>query len=96
MEELNKSEKYLGKYEIDKEGFVKLGDIARGLLGRQTQYISRFIDKTDLEYPNLGDSLRFKNVFKEDKGTGSYHDYMIYKDDIEEFIKRVKVFYGDK
>lgn len=93
MEELNKSERYLGKYEIDEEGFVNLGDIARGLIGRQSQYISRFIDKLDPQYPNLGDSLRLKNVFKEDKGTGSYHDYKIHKDDIEEFVKRVKDYY---
>src|SRR3989338_5286644 len=90
-------EKYLCKYEIDNEGFVKLGDVTRGLLGRQTQYISRFIDNTDSEYPNFVNSLKFKNVFKEgqEKGSGNYYDYKIHKDSIEEFVKRVKNYYGE-
>lgn len=95
MENLNQSEKYLGKYEIDNEGFVKLGDISRALFGRQTQYVSRLIDGTDSEYPNLGESLRFKNVFKDGKGTGNYHDYKIHKDDIDEFVRKVKEYYGE-
>ena len=80
---------------MDEEGFVKLGDIARGELKRQTQYISRFIDNTDPEYPNLGESLKFKNVFREEKGTGNYYDYKIHKDNIEEFVRRVKEYYGE-
>lgn len=95
MEKINPSEKYFGKYEIDNDGFVRLGDIARGLLRRQTQYVSRFIDNTDSEYPNLGESLRLKNVFREGKGTGNYHDYMIHKDDIDTFVKRVKEYYEE-
>jgi hypothetical protein len=75
-----------------------LKDISRGLLnGRQVQYVSRFIDNTDPNnYPNLGNGLVFKNIFKDEKVTGSYHDYKIYKDDIGEFIKRVKEYYGEK
>ena len=65
MEEFPKQERYLGKYEIDNEGFVRFGDIARGLLGRQAQYVSRLIDGTDPEYPNLGESIRFKNFFRD-------------------------------
>ncbi len=93
MEKFNQPEKYLGKYEVDNEGFVSLGDISRGLIGRQCQYVSRLIDGLDSEYPNLGDSLRFKNVFRDGKGTGNYHDYKIHKDDIEEFVKRAKEYY---
>ena len=94
MEESPKIEKYLGKYEIDKEGFVHLGDIARGLLGGQAQYISRFLDGCDPDHsPNLSDSLRVKDVFRDGKPTGNYHDYKIHKDDVEEFVRRVKEFY---
>lgn len=84
------------KYKADEEGFVELGDIAHGELNRQTQYVSRLIDKLDSEYPNLGESLRFKNVFREGKGTGDYHSYMIHKDDIEEFVKRAKEYYKEQ
>ena len=92
LESSNKQEKYLGKYEIDNEGFVYLGDIARGLLGMQCQYASRYLDGAfpALEYPNFGESLKLKNVFRDSKPTGSYHDYKIHKDDIETFVKRVK------
>ncbi len=81
----------------DMEGFVKMSDIARKLLGgRQTQYISRFVDGLDADYENLGEGLKLKNVFdKEGKGTGSYHDYMLHKDDVDEFVKRVKSYYGE-
>ncbi len=97
MEDINQPEKYLGKYEIDSKGFVKLGDIAHGLLGRQAQYVSRLIDGLDPDYPNIGQSLRFKDVFGEDgKGTGDYHDYKIHKDSVEEFVKRAKEYYGEK
>ncbi|MBP6854943.1 MAG: hypothetical protein KBD26_01780 [Candidatus Pacebacteria bacterium] len=81
----------------DEEGFVKLADIAYRLLGgRDTEYISRLVDKLDSEYEFLGEDLNFKNVFdKNGTGTGSYHDYMLHKDDIEEFVKRVKDYYGE-
>ena len=95
MEGIQLSEKYLGKYEVDKDGFVKLSDIARGLLGRQTQYISRLIDGTDPEYPNLGESFKFSNVFREGKGTGNYYDYKIHKDDVQELVKRIKEYYKE-
>lgn len=95
MEGIQLPEKYLGKYEVDKDGFIKLSDISRGLLGRQTQYISRLIDGTDPEYPNLGESLKLSNVFKEGKGTGNYYDYKIHKDDVEELVKRIKEYYKE-
>ena len=81
----------------DAEGFVKISDIARKFLGgRQTQYISRFIDGLDADYENFGEGLNLKNVFdKEGKGTGSYYDYMLHKDDVNEFVKRVKNYYGE-
>lgn len=95
MEGFSTSEKYLGKYEIDKDGFVKLGDIARGEIGRQAQYVSRLIDGLLEEYPNLGEGLRFSNVYRNEKATGDYHNYKIHKDSIEEFVKRAKEYYQD-
>lgn len=81
----------------DEEGFVKLADIAYRLLGgRDTEYIGRLIDRLDTEYEFLGENLHFKNVFSDEgEGTGSYHDYMIHKDDTEELVKRIKDYYGE-
>lgn len=92
----NNPEKYLGKYEVDSEGYVYLGDIARGLLGMQAQYASRYLDGAlpELGYPNFGESLKLKDVFKNGKPSGNYHDYKIHKDDIETFIQRVKKHIG--
>lgn len=91
MEKFTPPEKYLGKFEIDSEGFVLLGDIARGLLGRQAQYISSFADGLDGDTPNLSEGLNFKNMLNTRTGeaTGNFHEYRIHKDDIEEFVKRV-------
>ncbi len=95
MEGLNKKEKLFGKYNIDSNGFVNLGDIARGEIKRQAQYISRFVDGLDSEYPNLSDGLVFCNIKNERTGesTGNYHEYRIHKDSVDEFVKRVTEYY---
>lgn len=92
MEKFTPPEKYLGKLEIDSEGFVTFGDVARELLGRQAQYISSFADGLDKDTPSLSEGLRFKNMLNTRTGeaTGNFHEYRIHKDDIEEFVKRVK------
>lgn len=87
-----------GKYRIDTEGYVLLGDIARGELHRQCQYISSFADGLDKDTPHLGDGLRFASMHSKRTGeaTGNYHEYRIHADDVAEFVKRVKGHYGDK
>ncbi len=73
----------LGKYKIDNEGFVDLGDIARGELGRQKQYISLYVGGYGGR-PDLSIGLRFNGDAR------IYHELRIHADDVEEFIHRVR------
>ena len=57
------------------------GDRALG----QNQYASRYVDGR-LDYPNLGEGLRWKVV----GDTSNYHFIKIHKDDYEEFHRRVR------
>ena len=62
--------------------YISFGDFARTVLNQQCQYASRYV--TGFRgYENLGVGLRFKNL-----DTGSYHDILIHKDDVETFKKR--------
>ena len=72
------------RLQFDAEGFVRFGDVARGLLSQQAQYASRYIDGTVEGYPNLGDGLEFKG------DPSNYHDVKIHKDSVEEFVRRVR------
>jgi len=69
---------------LEREGFVMFGDIAMNLLGQQTQYASRYVNGFLGEYPNLGEGLRF------DGDPSDYHSLAIHKDDVDEFVRRVK------
>ena len=64
--------------------YVDFGDIARGRLGEQCQYGSRYIEGGLAGYPSLGDGLRFMG------NQANYHSWKIHKDDVEEFVQRVK------
>lgn len=64
--------------------FVKFGEIARGRLGQQCQYASRYVDGKIEGYPNLGEGLRFKG------DPGDYHSLEIHREDVEEFVRRVE------
>lgn len=63
------------------ENLVNLGDIARGVLNMQAQYLSYYVDSVD-GYPVLTDGLTLV------KGM-SYHSYYIAADDVQEFVERV-------
>lgn len=82
MEFKEKSFQQAPTFETDKDGFVKLGDVSRRLLGKQAQYGSRYVDGAFGEYPKLGDGLRIKG------SSDDYHNLQIHKDDIDEFVKR--------
>jgi hypothetical protein len=73
----------------DLPDYVDFGDVAREQCGQQCQYCSRYINIngrwTVRGYPQLGLGLRFENL-----DTGSYHDILIHKDDVVEFVKRYK------
>ncbi len=71
-------------------GFVNFGEfVALPLLQEQSQYASRYVDGFHGEYPNLGKGLLFIGDPRD------YHELLIYKDDIEEFVCRVKKHWKD-
>ncbi len=86
------SEEGIKKYEsheerearLEREGFVHFGVVARDILQQQSQYASRYVDGEIPGYPNLGEGLRF------DGHAYDYHSLAIHKDDVEEFVRRVK------
>lgn len=71
-------------FNVDENGYVHFGDIALDLLRQQSQYASRYVDGKIEGYPNLGNDLRFQG------SSSDYHELKIHKDDIEEFIRRVR------
>lgn len=74
----------MGKYEIDQDGYVEFGDIARGEMDMQSQYASRYVDGSMSGYPSLGEGLRFKG------DTDNYHLMKIHHEDVGEFLKRFR------
>lgn len=70
--------------KVGQNGFVEFGLVAHGLLKQQSQYASRYIDGVIGDSPNLGEGLRFKGDPRD------YHFVKIHKDDIAEFVKRVR------
>ena len=72
------------QFQFDENGFVNFGDVARSLLNQQSQYASRYVDGQLDGRPNLGKDLRFEG------SPMDYHDLKIHKDDIQEFVDRVK------
>jgi vacuolar-type H+-ATPase subunit C/Vma6 len=91
--ENNKDASFKNKYraKADEEGFVSVGDFATVELGRQAKNISSFLDGEEGMNPdaNLGEGLNFKGT------SGNYSDMKIHIDDLDEFIKRVRNFYGE-
>lgn len=77
-------------FEADENGFVDFGKVSRQLLGKQTQYGSRYIDGAFGEYPKLGEGLRVKG------NSDNYHNIKIHKDDIDEFVKRYREYQEQK
>lgn len=69
-------------FDVDQDGFVNFGDVARGLLHQQSQYASRYI--SGLDRPKLAEGLRTLG------DPDDYHELRIHKDDIQEFVDRVR------
>jgi len=59
--------------------YTQLGDVCRGRVGMQCQYGSRYANPGE-----LCGHLRYLNL-----DTGCYHDILIHKDDVEEFVRLV-------
>jgi len=81
-QELGPKISLLEKYPADEEGFLNFGDIARGELGMQCQYASRYV--SGLDRPKLSDGLRIEG------NPNNYHELRIHRDDAMEFIRRVQ------
>lgn len=76
-------QKTLNELVADSEGYVRIGDVTHGLLNQQSQYISEYMDGRSTS-PVLVDGLRV------DVESFSYHQYRIHRDDVHEFIARVR------
>ena len=70
----------------EKVAYVSVGDVCRGQLGMQCQYGSRYLNDTISlpGYPFLGEGLRVRGTHV------NYHTLEIHKDDVDEFVRRVK------
>ena len=63
------------------ENYTLLGPIARDRIDIQAQYIVRYLDG------ETGEGLRFVKHW-------NYHQVLIHKDDVEEFVRRVRLARG--
>lgn len=69
--------------DVDAQGFVSFGDVARGIIGQHVIYASKYINGGVGNYPNLGEGLRFLG------NPNNYNGLKIHKDDIREFVARI-------
>ena len=69
--------------------YIDFGDVSREQLGLQCQYGSRYITGAIDGWPNLGEGLRFTG-FDLHGRVNNYHAMKIHRDDVEEFVRRVK------
>ncbi len=77
------------RLRLDLANYVDFGDVSRQQLGLQCQYGSRYIDGYIDGWPNLGKGLRFIG-FDSGGHINNYHAMKIHRDDVEEFVRRVK------
>jgi cold shock CspA family protein len=65
------------------EPYVSLGDVAHGKLGDTSQNVAKYFSGLS-PYPNLGHRIRVKGE------PSMYHSMRVHRDDVEEFVGRVK------
>lgn len=68
--------------DIDND-HVPLGSVARERLGEQCQYVARYVAGSE-RVPALGGGLRTTGT------VADYHAMTIHRDDVEEFVARVR------
>jgi hypothetical protein len=66
--------------------YTQFGPVARYKIGIQAQYASRYINGMN-DYPALGEDLRFRNW---PNAGMNYHAIEIHRDDVDEFVRRVR------
>lgn len=71
------------KMEADGDGMVDFGDVARNILGRQCQYVSRYVSGV-ADTPILSSDLRTSGDIYD------YHSLRIHQDDVQTFVDRVR------
>ena len=80
-------EKFESEFGPDPEGYVNI-QVASAKLGMQNQHTGYFLEGFGGR-PNFGEGLQWK-----DPEFGNYHQIRIHKDDVEEFVSRVKKYKG--
>ena len=82
-------DKYIPK--ADNDGYLYVGEFATQELRRQAKSIAAFLDGdegTNVDV-NLGEDIRFTG------NSGNYSDMKIHIDDLDEFVRRVRNYYGE-
>jgi len=74
---------------LELNGWIPLGEVARGHLGIQCLYASQFVGG-HAGKPDLGAGLRFMGDWSD------YHAMRIHNASIEEFVRRVRAWYEER
>ena len=88
-EQLSLREKYAA--EADDAGFLPVSAFATQELKRQSKSVAALLDgeeNTEAE-SNFGEGLTFQGT------SGNYPEMKIHIDDLDEFVRRVKEYFGD-
>jgi hypothetical protein len=82
-------EKYLSK--ADSSGYIDIGEFATQELRRQSKNVASFLDGDEGSNNdvNLGEGIRFTGT------SGNYSDMKVHIEDLDEFVRRVKEYYGE-
>ena len=70
------------QFDLGQDGYVSIDGIARILMGKQTQYAVRYLNKAVDGYPNLGKNIRFIGDFRNEHSIG------IHPKDVPTFVRR--------
>lgn len=74
--------KAVRELDVDKDGMVEFGEVARNVLHQQCQYASYYVSGLH-GTPILTADLRI------DGNAGDYHSLRIHQDDVITFVRRV-------
>jgi hypothetical protein len=77
----------LAALEVKEDGTVNLGDLARNVLGIQSQHIARYVDPAYVDDRQLVDGLRVTLA------NGNYHQNRIHQEDALELVARIRQFF---
>lgn len=78
----DEQEAVLSALEIESDGYVRLTAVCQNLLNEQGQYVAYHFESWHPSYPCLTDGLKV--------GGDDEYSYRIHKDDVREFIVRLR------